>query len=227
MAAPVTAVIPGGPAGPAESVAAPCEAAAFMAGGAAPSSGSAASPVGAHVIPDLSWKDAAQLPALSTRRRDDVAVVSLSGELDLLGAPVLQAHLSDIRWLARARSVVDLTGLAFIDCSCLSVLVRCCKEIRGRGASFALAGPQPAVLRILSVTGLLTWFEVYGTVEEAVTGAGMQQSPALHGTPCPAQAPGRARGRDPGDRSSTRAGARPVTAETGVTNPSRSGSART
>jgi anti-sigma B factor antagonist len=210
MAAPVTAAIPDGPAGPAESFAAPCEAAAFMAGGAAPSSGSAAvlnpsearytaqAPAGAHVIPDLSWEDAAQLPALSTHRRDDVAVVSLRGELDFLGAPALQAHLSDIRWRARARSVADLTGLAFIDCSCLSVLVGRCKEILGRGGSFALAGPQPAVLRILSVTGLLTWFEVYDTVEEAITGAGMQQSPAPHGTPCPAQAPGRAqRGSEP------------------------------
>jgi anti-anti-sigma regulatory factor len=40
-------------------------------------------------------------------------------------------------------------------------------EIRRRGGSFALAGPQPDVLRILAFTGLLTWFEVHGTIEEA------------------------------------------------------------
>jgi hypothetical protein len=52
------------------------------------------------------------------------------------------AYLSDIRRQAWARCIVDLAGLAFIDCSCLSVLVRHCKMIRGQG-SFALAAPAP------------------------------------------------------------------------------------
>jgi anti-sigma B factor antagonist len=118
-------------------------------------------------------------PALSSA---GVAIVSLYGELDISDASVLQACLSHIRWQARARSVADLTGLAFIDCACLGVLVRHCKEIRGQGGSFALAGPQPAVCRILAITGLLTWFEVHGTVEEAV-GAGQHRSPVLLAAP--------------------------------------------
>jgi hypothetical protein len=68
---------------------------------------------------------------------------------------------------------------------------------------------------------------VYDTVEDAVTGAGMQQSPALHGTPALPRLPAAltARGRDCGGRSSTRAGPHPVRAEP-VTELSRSGSAR-
>jgi anti-sigma B factor antagonist len=119
------------------------------------------------------------LPQLSAHDRDDVAVVSLRGELDSFDASVLQAHLSDIRWQAWARSVVDLAGLAFIDSICLGVLVRHCREIRGRGGSFALAGPQAAVRRVLSATGLLSWFEVHDTVEEAVAGAGARRSVGL------------------------------------------------
>jgi len=135
--------------------------------------------VGTHFIPGPSQQDATRLPGLSITDRGGVAVVTLRGELDLLGASVLQAYLSSIRWQARARSVADLTDLAFIDCACLSVLVRHCKEIRGQGGSFALAGPQAAVLRILAVTGLLTWFEVHDTVQEAAAGAGTQRSRGL------------------------------------------------
>jgi len=102
------------------------------------------------------------LGAVSVRERDGAIVVSLRGELDVVSAPVLQAYLSDIRWPEQARCVVDLTGLAFIDCACLGVLVRHCEEIRARGGNFALAGPHGSVLRLLSVTGLLTWFEVPG-----------------------------------------------------------------
>jgi anti-anti-sigma factor len=98
----------------------------------------------------------------------DVAVVRPRGEL---GAYVLHAYLSGIWRQARACSVVDLAELAFMDCACLGVLVRHCKQIRGQGGSFALAGPQPAVRAVLAATGLLTWFEVHDTVREAVAGA--------------------------------------------------------
>jgi anti-anti-sigma factor len=56
----------------------------------------------------------------------------------------------------------------FIDCACLGVLVRHGNQIRRRGGTLALAGPQPAVRMVLAATGLLTWFEVHDTVKEAV-----------------------------------------------------------
>ena len=139
-------------------------------------------PPGTRVIP-VRRADAAPLAELSVHDRGGVVVVSLRGELDFSGASSLQAYLRGIRWQARARSVADLTGLAFIDCACLGVLVSYCKEIRGRGGGFALAGPRPAVRRILSVTGLLSWFEVHDTVEEASTDAGTQRSAIIQATP--------------------------------------------
>jgi anti-sigma B factor antagonist len=103
---------------------------------------------------------------LSARDHGGVTVVSLSGELDFLAMPALEACLHATR--KRARSVADLTGLAFIDCACLSVLVRHSAEVRARDGSFALAGPQSAVRRVLSVTRLLACFEVHDTVGQAV-----------------------------------------------------------
>ena|ERR1700733_9225495 len=114
---------------------------------------------------------------LSSCARDGVTVVSLRGELDYCGAPALQAYLSDVRRQTRPRSVADLTSLAFIDCSCLRVLVRHCQDIRSQGGSFALAGPRGAVHRILAITDLLTWFDVHDTVDEAVRRTGAQRSP--------------------------------------------------
>ena len=157
-----------------------------LAGVAVPGGGAAECtaqlPPGTRVIP-LPREDAAPLAELSVHDRGDVVVVSLRGELDLSGASSLQAYRRGIWWQARARSVADLTGLAFIDCACLGVLVSCCKEIRGRGGGFALAGPRAAVRRILSVTGLLSWFEVHDTVEEASADAGTRRSAIIQATP--------------------------------------------
>jgi anti-sigma B factor antagonist len=139
--------------------------------------GTAGPSPGTPVVADLPRGDSARLRQLPVPSRGGVAVLGLRGEPGLLGASALQAYLSDLRGQARARCIVDLSGLAFLDCFCLGVLVRHCKVIRGQGGSFALAGPQPAVRRILAVTGLLTWFEVHGTVGEAVAGAGTRRSP--------------------------------------------------
>ena len=95
-------------------------------------------------------------PQLSARDHGDVTVVSLSGELDFLAVPALLACLGATR--ERQRSVADLAGLAFIDCACLGVLVRHSTEISARDGSFALAAPQGAVRRALSVTRLIAWF---------------------------------------------------------------------
>jgi anti-sigma B factor antagonist len=100
------------------------------------------------------------LAEASASERDGVIVISLRGELDIVSLPALQACLSDFQWPEQAHCVVDLAGLAFIDCACLGVLARHCAEIRARGGSFALAGPHGTVLRLLSVTGWLTWFEL-------------------------------------------------------------------
>jgi len=99
-----------------------------------------------------------------------VTVVSLLGELDVLDAPVLQACLRDVRWQVRPRIVVDLAGLAFIDCACLGVLAGHAREVRVLGGTLALAGPQGTVLRLLSLTGLLAWFEVHDTAAQAAGG---------------------------------------------------------
>jgi anti-anti-sigma factor len=108
----------------------------------------------------------------SGRDRAGVTVVRLLGELDVLDAPVLQARLRDIRWPVRPRIVVDLTGLALIDCACLGVLAGHARDVRALGGTLALAGPQGTVLRLLSVTGLLAWFEVHGTAAQVAAGRG-------------------------------------------------------
>jgi anti-sigma B factor antagonist len=121
---------------------------------------------------------AQQVPFLSVSSREDdgVTVISLQGELDFCGSAALQAYFSDMRRQTGLRSVADLTGLAYIDCACLTVLVRLCRDIRSQGGSFALAGPVGAVYRMLALTGLLTWFDVHDTVDEAVSRAGAQRS---------------------------------------------------
>jgi anti-anti-sigma factor len=125
------------------------------------------------------------LVSLSSRDHDGVTVVTLRGELDFCGSPALQAYLSDTGQQTQPRSVADLTGLAFLDCACLTVLVRHCQDMRSQGGSFTLAGPHGLVHQALAVTGLLTWFDVHDTVREAVSRSGTLRSPVVPSIPPP------------------------------------------
>jgi anti-anti-sigma factor len=109
----------------------------------------------------------APLPPLPGGEHSGLTVVSLRGELDLNDAAALQAFLGGIRWRGRPRCVIDLAGLAFLDCECLGVLVQYARDIGAQGGTVDLAGPHGSVHRILSVTGVLTLFEVHGTVARA------------------------------------------------------------
>lgn len=93
---------------------------------------------GLDVIPDLPPGVQRSSSSCQPNHRGHVAVVSLRGELDFLGASVPQAYLSGIRWQAWVRSVADLTGLAFIDYASA-----CLYGIARRSATRAAALPWP------------------------------------------------------------------------------------
>ena len=111
---------------------------------------------------------------LSTRECDGHVIVALRGELDVLDAAGVAGALAAVT--ARGpRVIVDLAGLRFIDASGLAALLRARKHARRAEGDLLLAAPQPRVLEVLAVTGLLDLFSVHPSVEEAVCSAGFSR----------------------------------------------------
>ncbi len=65
--------------------------------------------------------------------------------------------------------VVDMSGVAFMDSTALSALVRSKDALQKRGVSLRLAAPSDAVDRIFSVTGFRDFFEVFPSREAAIS----------------------------------------------------------
>jgi anti-sigma B factor antagonist len=99
----------------------------------------------------------------------DRAVVSLEGELDLATAPQLREQLVTLAEQADTVIVVDLTNLAFIDSTGLSVLVMALNRSRAGGGTIVLRNPSQSVMRILEITGLVS---VFGIEDKSVPTAG-------------------------------------------------------
>jgi anti-sigma B factor antagonist len=64
--------------------------------------------------------------------------------------------------------VVDLAGVAFMDSTGLSSLMRSKDALDQRGVSLRLAAPSKAVERIFSVTGFEDYFEIFPSREAAI-----------------------------------------------------------
>lgn len=64
--------------------------------------------------------------------------------------------------------VVDMSGVAFMDSTALSTLVRSKDSLQQKDVSLRLANPSDAVARIFSVTGFQDFFEVFESREAAI-----------------------------------------------------------
>jgi anti-sigma B factor antagonist len=102
-----------------------------------------------------------------------VTVVGLKGDLDAAAAKQVKERLTDLilaDYVAngRARIVVDLGEVPYVDSSGLAALITAMKQTRTTGGDLKLCGLQDEVRAILEMTGLITQLEVHADREAAV-----------------------------------------------------------
>ena len=94
--------------------------------------------------------------SVSTHRRDGIATVSVTGELDLAaGEVVAQAIGQAVTASGTSAVIVDLSALAFVDSSGISVLLKGRREADRTGVAYRITGATGIVEQILSLTGVL------------------------------------------------------------------------
>jgi anti-anti-sigma factor len=118
---------------------------------------------------------------LDFRECDDNVIVALRGELDMADAADVAAALTSAA-AGRRETIVDLAGLAFIDCSGAAALVRAQRRVRQAGGNLLLAAPQPLVRRVFELSRLIDdGVSIHASVEQAtgVTEVPRPDAPSL------------------------------------------------
>ena len=87
------------------------------------------------------------------RRRPGTATLLLHGEIDLAATGEVRARFDDAARTGATRVRADLSGVAFIDCAGLGLLMSCLRHLRGAGVEVTVAGRSPAVERLVRLTG--------------------------------------------------------------------------
>ena len=98
---------------------------------------------------------------------DAYSIVAVHGEVDLHTAPKVQYAIERGSEGVQA-VVVDMAGVAFMDSTALSTLMRAKEMLEKDGTSLRLTAPSGAVQRIFDVTGFGDYFEIYPSREDAI-----------------------------------------------------------
>jgi anti-sigma B factor antagonist len=99
----------------------------------------------------------------------ELAIVSLSGELDLYTAERVRVAVDEAGAVGADKVIVDLSEISFIDSTALGVLVQETKRLEGRGHSLVLVTNDPRTLRVFEVTGLDRVLRTFATLHDAVS----------------------------------------------------------
>jgi anti-sigma B factor antagonist len=108
---------------------------------------------------------------LESRPVGDVLIVQCHGRI-VAGNEVftLHSHVGDSIH-KHGDVVLQLDHVEFVDSSGLGALVRLMQAARSKGGDLKLSGVPPNVRKMLELTTLISQFETYDSVEEAITAA--------------------------------------------------------
>ncbi|MDP9863292.1 MULTISPECIES: STAS domain-containing protein [Streptosporangium] len=108
---------------------------------------------------------------ISSGSHGDATVVRAVGELDYDYAPMFRRELAQV-WSgdpgATPTLVLDLTGLTFCDSTGLAELLWILRRSQETKTDLSLAGVSRTLRHMLTTTGLLPYFTIFASVEEAL-----------------------------------------------------------
>lgn len=110
-------------------------------------------------------------PSVEVSRDSGWAVVRVTGEMDIYGAPRLREQLIDLVNEGEQRIIVDLDQVGFIDSTGLGVLIGALKRVRNNGGDMRVVATTDPVVRTMRITGLHRVFVPYPSVGDAVAAA--------------------------------------------------------
>ena len=101
----------------------------------------------------------------------EVAVLSVTGEVDIYTAQALDERLVEVINSGRTKVVMDLTGVGFMDSTGLGVVVKTLKRVRELGGSLGLVVTDDRIHKVFRITGLDRALDLHGSVPDAVAAA--------------------------------------------------------
>lgn len=103
---------------------------------------------------------------MDVRQAEDRVVLRLHGELDLLGAPMLEEEIAKAEADPPSILVLDLEDLQFVDSAGLRVILAAHERSRREGREFALTQGSEQVQRLFTIAGVSEHLRIIGSPDD-------------------------------------------------------------
>lgn len=108
----------------------------------------------------------------SEERAGGLRVIRIRGDLDSMGTHMVEEKFESALGSRDGSVVVDIGQVGFISSAGMALLLVKGKTVRQSGGKLCIAGATSRVMEVLSLAGFHELFDVYPTVDEALTSLG-------------------------------------------------------
>lgn len=98
---------------------------------------------------------------------EDIAVVRLSGRMDVAGSEAVDLHFTRLVATRRAGIIVDLSAVSFLASLGMRTLLTNAKALAHRGGRLVLLSPQPLVASALAQAGIAELIPTFDDLDAA------------------------------------------------------------
>jgi anti-anti-sigma factor len=92
--------------------------------------------------------------SLRVRSRARNLTVDIAGDIDMNSGPWLKDYLLHFLRISGTCLLADLSGVTFIDCAGLRMLITTCRAAESHASALRFTNPSPPVRRLADLTGL-------------------------------------------------------------------------
>jgi anti-sigma B factor antagonist len=112
------------------------------------------------------------MSALETRTNGDVTIVDLEGRLDVQKSMEIEQSINELINSGARKMVFNLKDVEYLSSSGLRIFIAAIRNLKKNDGSLKLANMTDSVKKIFKVVELIDLFEIYPTVEDAVSSFG-------------------------------------------------------
>jgi len=105
---------------------------------------------------------------IQDKQVNGVTVLALKGSIDAMTAPKITKYIQSLVTKGNVKLVADLSGVDYTSSAGLRVLLGAIKDTRAQSGDMRLAGVQPDVLKVLSLSGFTNILKIFDDLDAAV-----------------------------------------------------------
>jgi anti-anti-sigma factor len=105
---------------------------------------------------------------INTRKENNITVITVTGRMDAVTAPVFEKSLSELIAQGEHTFVVNLSALEYISSAGLRSILASAKQLKSKNGEIIFAGLRGAVEEVFKISGFHSIFKVFDTEEKAL-----------------------------------------------------------